>query len=338
MTGSTPKLTTSAEELCASSLVDAVMICSVNAYHPFHTILALKHDKHVFVEKPVALCYRDIESIEAAEQQSKCKVFVGYMRRYAPALSQAVAEVGGRTLVQYVRVRDIIGLNSDFVAQSGTFPKRFSDISSEDRHKHAALEDDICEQALVKEFGLPLNTETKYMLGLLGTLGTHDLSAMREVIGVPRSVTGADLRWPIWAVLFRYDGFPVLYESGINSVPDFDAHIEIYTESKIVRIKYETPFIKGLPITTTIRERIEGPNGESSFRESCTRITYEDPYTIECKLWHDCIVNGAEIKTSIADAREDVKLFEMIMQSGFGKGQGMTQSNAAMATDSFHKA
>ena len=79
------------------------------------------------------------------------------------------------------------------------------------------------------------------MLALLGGLGSHDLSAMREAIGMPKSVLGARLQWPIWSALLDYDTFSVSYESGINGVPTFDAHIEIYTENKVVRVNYDTP-------------------------------------------------------------------------------------------------
>jgi hypothetical protein len=85
---------------------------------------------------------------------------------------------------------------------------------------------------------------------------------MRELLGMPTSVLGASLQAgsPIWSVLFQYPSFPVTYESGINNVPIFDAHIEIYSQEKIVRVNYDTPYVKGLPVTMTIRESID--NGE----------------------------------------------------------------------------
>jgi predicted dehydrogenase len=308
--------TTSAEQLCSSEVVDAVMVCSVNAYHPTHTLLALKHGKQVFVEKPLAMSFRDVDTLIKAEQESIGKVFVGYMRRYAPALQHAIAEIGDKSQIQYARIRDIIGSNAYFVAQSGTYPKRFADVPAGEKENLIIMENNMYEQALTGEFGVPLNDQSKRMLLLLGGLGSHDLSAMREVLGMPQSVTGADLSSPIWSVLFRYDGFPVVYESGVNSVPTFDAHIEIYTQSKIVRVEYDTPYVKGLPITTIVREQVRGPNGEVSLKESKTRVTFEDPYTIEFKKWYECITGGRSIKTNLTDARQDVELFKMIMQAG----------------------
>jgi predicted dehydrogenase len=149
------------------------------------------------------------------------------------------------------------------------------------------------------------------------SLGSHDLSAMRELLGMPKSIVGAYLGFPYWNVIFEYPDFSVVYESGLNSVPVFDAHIEIYTNDKIVRVNYDTPYVKGLPVTMTIRENIGGSEAkEAVLQERQIRKTYEDPYTLEMLEWYDCVVNGKTIKTTASDAREDLDLFKMIIQAG----------------------
>jgi len=148
------------------------------------------------------------------------------------------------------------------------------------------------------------------------SLGSHDLSAMRELLGMPISVIGAYMGFPYWNATFEYPGFSVVYESGLNSVPVFDAHIEIYTNEKIVRVNYDTPYIKGLPVTMTIRENIGGSEGKDAvLQERQIRKTYEDPYTLEMCDWYDCVVNGKKIKTTPLDAREDLDLFKMMMRA-----------------------
>ena len=136
----------------------------------------------------------------------------------APAFLDALAEIGDASEIQYARVRDIIGPNSHFVAQSGTFPQRFYDIDNAAVEQLAAIEQDINDTALLNDFGVPSNEHTQRMLALLGGLGSHDLSAMREAVGMPQSVVSASLQWPIWTATFQYDGFVVVYESGINEV------------------------------------------------------------------------------------------------------------------------
>ncbi|KAL1845248.1 hypothetical protein VTK73DRAFT_794 [Phialemonium thermophilum] len=321
--GAPPAVTVDPEQLCSSPEVDVVLIANANAYHVEHGLLALKHDKYCLIEKPVALCFRDVDALIEAEKTSKGRVFVGTMRRYATAFVDAVQEVGGMSKVQYSRVRDIIGPNATFVSQSGTFPRKFDDFSEADVQDRLKREEAIFEQALRHEFGVPVTPKSKRMLQLLGGLGTHDLSAMREIVGMPQRVAGAVLTFPgIFGVLFEYDGFPVTYECGINSVPQFDAHIEVYAAEKIVRVDYDTPYVKGLPIVMTVREKI----GEDGFQERKIRKTYEDAYTLELFDFYDCVVNGKAPKTSASDAKNDIKLFQMILKAGADRYLGAPSS------------
>lgn len=114
------------------------------------------------------------------------------------------------------------------------------------------------------------------------------------------------------SVLFQYPGFAVSYESGMDQVPRFDAHIEIYSAKKTVRVQYDTPYVKGLPTTLHICENVNG-----TYKESMIRRTYEDPYTLEIMELYKMIVEGKQIKTTAADAKKDLEIFGMIMRAGF---------------------
>ena len=137
------------------------------------------------------------------------------------------------------------------------------------------------------------------------SLNTHDPSAMREIIGMSKSVLSACLGLPeVYSALFQYDGFAVTFESGINAVPAFDARIEVYRQDKIVRVDYNTPFVKGLPVIMTVREKIESRPGQNSygFSERVVRRTYEDLYTLEMLEFFECVVNAKQIKTSVENS------------------------------------
>ncbi|KAK6520060.1 hypothetical protein TWF506_000350 [Arthrobotrys conoides] len=309
---SPPKTTQDAKELCASEVVDAVLVCSSDAFHVFHGVYALENGKHVFIEKPLALCKSDIEMLKATESTSKGRVFVGYMRRYASAFLDAVKELGGTEGIQYVKVRDIICPNSIFVNQSGTFPQKFDGISEEDMKAFLKRDEEVTLEALEVDMGLAVTAKRKTMLRLLGGLGSHDLSAMRELLGMPRGVLGARLSPTMWTVLFDYPNFAVTYESGFNSIPLFDASIEIFTENKVVTIKYDTPYVKGLPTTMIVREKA---GDGTAYQERVLRSSYEDPYTKQMGEWWECMVHGKEAKTNIDDAALELELFKMILKA-----------------------
>jgi hypothetical protein len=56
----------------------------------------------------------------------------------------------------------------------------------------------IFRQAFDEELGVADTEQSRRMLNLLGGLGSHDLSVMREALGKPVSVLGASLGFPFW--------------------------------------------------------------------------------------------------------------------------------------------
>lgn len=187
-----PQTTREISEICTSPEVDLVLIASHHAFHASHALLALRAHKHVFIEKPIALSLRDTDLIiDADKAAGGSKVFVGYMRRYAAAFLDTVKEIESIGQIRYARVRDIIGPNSTFISQSCAFPKAFDDYHQDDTEELREKQCSDIKQALEIELGIPVTSETDTMWQMLSILGTHDLSAMREALGMPTGVIGA---------------------------------------------------------------------------------------------------------------------------------------------------
>ena len=68
--------------------IDTVVIATQHNLHASQTIKALKKNKHVFVEKPLALTHEDVDKIEAAQKNSGTMVRVGYNRRFSPHIQK----------------------------------------------------------------------------------------------------------------------------------------------------------------------------------------------------------------------------------------------------------
>lgn len=98
----------------------------------------------------------------------------------------------------------------------------------------------------------------------------------------------------------------------MDDIPRFDAHLEVYSNNKTVRVQYDTPYVKGLPVTMHIVENVDGAYMESTIRKS-----YEDPYTLELKAFWKLVVEGQPVKTTVADALKDIEIFGMIMKHGY---------------------
>jgi predicted dehydrogenase len=307
-----PQHTTSPSSLIAKPEIDVIFILTADEFHESLCIEALQAGKKVFIEKPITLSIPSVSRILEAERAAGGnKVFVGYMRRYAPSFTNAfLAEVATIPRIMYARSRDIVGPNAHFVGQSGTSPVKFTDFPAELGQKKAEKLKTLIGEAFD---GREATEEDVKYCRFLGSLGSHDLSLMREALGFPESVSGVSANEPFYSAIFSYrnttgEPFSVTYESGIDSVPRFDAHLAVYGEQKTVSIQYDTPYIKGLPIVVKVDELNE--HGEASSRQILS--SFEDAYTAELKEMWECFVKGKKIKTTAEDAKMDLELFDMM--------------------------
>ncbi|CAK1356522.1 unnamed protein product [Cercospora beticola] len=229
---------------------------------------------------------------------------------YAAGFAEFQEEIKKLGMIKYARVRDIIGPNELFVEQSSTLPQRFHDYPPEETEKRALMMKQAMHQALRVECGADASVDRITQYQNLAGLGSHDLSAMREILGEPVGVSGIALGNDFWNVLFGYHGFTTSYESGFHNIPIFDAHIEVCGADKLVRMSWDTPFIRGLPVTITTKENVNGGLVETNVRK-----TFEDPFILELDELYMMVTEDKAPKTSAEDAAKDIELWQMIIRA-----------------------
>ncbi|WWC99989.1 hypothetical protein V866_006898 [Kwoniella sp. B9012] len=297
--------------LAESPEVDVVFIMNANEYHVSHAVQCLKAGKHVLIEKPMSLTKEGADEIEAARVASGKVVFVGYMRRYAHAFLRVKEMISKlpKGSINYVRVRDIIGWNSQWVDQCAHFPAKFTDFPAKANEERLALNQEQFQQAIGEKASNALDKKTYFVLNVLAS---HDVSAMRELFGMPIGVTAAtrNAAGSFTHVIFEYPDFKAYLEFGVDNVMLFDAQIEIYAADRHITLLYDSPYIKGLPVTA----KVVGKRENGDHYEEFIRPSYEDPYTLEYKALHDAIVKGTPVKNDAVDAKQDLDIFDMIMK------------------------
>ena len=77
-------------EAVADPKVEVVFIATLNSMLAPIALAAVKHGKHVLVEKPAAIQTQELDELEAAAKKSGALVRVGYNHRYHPAALKAV--------------------------------------------------------------------------------------------------------------------------------------------------------------------------------------------------------------------------------------------------------
>lgn len=291
-----------ADALVRDDGVDVVLICNPNVYHAEVALAAMAAGKHVMIEKPMCMTLAEADALAEAEARHGVTAQIGYQRRYAPAFEEAVGIVANLGApINFARVHDVIGPNSAFI-NSTTPVIKASDIPP------AALERGKAALAARthEAIGAASDARARAFAILLG-LSSHDISAMRELIGMPERVLYSTYRRDgrFISAAFDYGGFVCQFETGVDKVARFDAHLEVYSDEKIVRVDYDTPYIRHQPAVLTVTEPKTG-FGVSETRSHATR---GDAFVVEWRRFHSNVAERRKSKSSIADSRRDLEIF-----------------------------
>jgi predicted dehydrogenase len=204
--------------------------------------------------------------------------------------------------IKFARVRDFLGLNSLIVNPTSRVIR--------DEQLPESLKNDakLRDEALVDEaFGGTPSPDLRRSYEVMLGLSSHDLSAMRELLGMPNKVLFAAQRGggQYLAATFDYGPFVCQFETGIDEIPRFDAHLEVYGSQKVIRIQYDTPYIRNLPIRLFVTE----DNGRGGVTTVDSNPAWGDPFVAEWKAFYENITENKSPKSGPADFVHDLELF-----------------------------
>jgi 1,5-anhydro-D-fructose reductase (1,5-anhydro-D-mannitol-forming) len=160
-----PHVFASPEELCASSLIDAVFVASPDALHCEHTLLALRHGKAVLCEKPLAMSAAEAVRMANAARAANRAFGVAQNFRYNLSLQRL------RALVEEGAIGTPVFASAHFCFLSRNSPRTW-----------------------IKDGGMACG-------GPIGDVGIHAIDALRfllqqEVLGVSTLARGGEMQSP----------------------------------------------------------------------------------------------------------------------------------------------
>lgn len=294
-----PTRHTSAEALIADPNLDAVFILTPDHLHAPLLGQAIRANKHVFIEKPAALTAAELRPLVELDRGNHKVVFVGYMRRFAPAFLELKRRLPPRDEIRHVRIRDLIRESQFFVDQTRNIFRPTdvpADIIASGRAETHRL--------LTQVMGEARPDQLRAYQVLTG-LSSHSFSAMRELFGAPLKVAAArQHRGENVLVMFDYCSFTALYEAVIHDVARFDAGIEVLTLNQHFAMNYDTPYIRNLPTRLTITT-----SGQTSTGTEIIGPWYEDAFRVELAAFHHAVTTGEKPKTLLSDSLADLELF-----------------------------
>lgn len=294
---------TDAMELISCPDVDAVIIMCAGD-HAGYAMAALQAGKHVFIEKPLTLDPEKAQALAAAkEQHPELVAMVGYCRRYNQSFlkMKELLRQDSRP-ISYVRARTLI-LEGPWYLENTWHEKKAGDLDPAGR---AAMQQATIGEAVRLLGGQPNRAQILAYLLLAGS-GCHILSAVRELIGPPKSVQAASVSpsGMQFTLILGYDGFNLVFEEmNDQQIVDFDESIEIYQGTRKMHLRYDSPYIRSLPSRLEVSELVDGQAMTTVYGPD-----YRDMFANELKEFYRCITEGRSPKCSVADAAEDVRIF-----------------------------
>lgn len=295
-------------DLASDPDVDVVLVANPNAYHADAAVAALKAGKHVFIEKPMSMTYAEVDALIEAREASGRTVQVGYMRRYAQAFLQATELVASfDEPIRYARVQDFIGRNALVIEDTSVVLRPDGDVPAAETDGL----DRLTRASILEAIGTDDAVLGRCYNLLLG-LSSHDLSAMRELLGMPKRVMHAAQRdgGRVISATFDYGDFVCDFATFVDEIPRFDAFLEVHTACRTLRVEYDTPYIRNQPVRLVVTEA----SGSAGFARQVTIPSRKDSFVVEWEAFYDSATTGTPPKTSVEDARLDLDLFVGIMR------------------------
>lgn len=270
------------EALLADSTVEAVYLPMANQEHAEWALQAIRHGKHVLIEKPMALRVEDIDAIEQAATTAGVVVMEGFMYRFHP---------------QHERVREIIA--SGLIGEVRTVHAHYSFMMRPARMYRLAQD--------VALGG-----------GAMWDIGPYAVHSSRLWFETPaKSVT---------AIAKHVESGADITTSGIIDFGDgkharFDVSFECSRQSE-----YTVIGTKGgvkCHATWQLPGDVPFVSWWTDDGQACMeKLPVANHFNLEIEHFSDCVLNAKTPLLSLADARDNCRIINAILQSA---AEGTTQ-------------
>ncbi len=125
----------SLDKALESSEFDAVVITTPTFTHQYLTVLAAKHGKHVFCEKPMALTFAECDEMIDATTNAGVILQIGFMRRFDPDFSAAWARIAAGEIGRPMLIKSLThgpGLPPAWARELRTSNGMLAEVNSHD--------------------------------------------------------------------------------------------------------------------------------------------------------------------------------------------------------------
>jgi predicted dehydrogenase len=295
--------------------LDAVIVLTPAQAHADVVVDTLDAEIHTLVEKPIAATLDDATAMVEAAESSDATAMVAYMKRYDPAYERAQEHVDRLDAIDIVtaydvdpdhgrivdEVYDLVGGNppADLVEES--VAKRRRDIE-----QAIGTDDDL----LVDAYDFQLDHLC------------HDVSALRGLFGRVERIDHVDV-----FAGGRYASAHLVYEDGVRCVLEtgdsdrkwFEEFIRVDGPDGMVKVDFSNPFIKNTPTELRVKRGVE------ELSDTVYTPSYDESFKRELAYFVDCVRGARAVRTTFAEAREDLRLIVDLFRAYRGEEPRTTE-------------
>jgi predicted dehydrogenase len=284
-------------ELLGNPEIEAVLVATYD--HTDVVSDALRAQKHVLVEKPLAFTETECLLLCRSARESSRVAMVGYMRTFDRASRVAFRQIRALRRPRAVHLVDFAGRLDQHRGMYGTIEQARTPDSGQ-----AAVRARV-DRALGP--GAVLNRE---LLITLLMLGSHDLALLRAAYGGSAHVRFALKRSDqhVLAILSLGRALHCTLELAIGlEYQWWEQSLTVYGAHESLRLRFSNPYVLNSPSTVTSRQAFRGV-------PSTVRTVYtESPYRLEWEHFYRVVRREAPLQSDFEGGAADVSIaYEII--------------------------
>lgn len=211
------------EELLKDPEIEVVSVCVPTTFHHGIVMEAIKHGKHVLVEKPIAFTLDEAKEMIKAAKENDVILATGHVERFNPAVQKA------KELIENDVIGDIVSASAKRV---GPFPPRIQDVG---------VTIDLAIHDLDVMYYL-FDEDVTQVYGTMGSiLDKCDFEDHAEImVNFENEATG--ILEVNWLTPYKRRQIEVTGTDGIISVDYIEQSIDVYGKfAQDIQIKHEEP-------------------------------------------------------------------------------------------------
>ena len=303
----------SAAEVLQADDIDAVLIATSGG-HVELTEAALRADKHVLAEKPLALTVEDADRLQALAASRDRVLQVGYMKMYDQAVVSAASRLADIGTLRLIRITVLHPADAPQVAHVRMPPFADGDAAVADRAHAREIAD---TRRAIGE--VPDGTARLYRSVLTGSL-IHELSILRALgVDLPTAFSQVDVwPWPssdeppsLLATASLDAGTQlVLSWNWLPDHPEYREEVALFGQSGRLYLDMAPPYL--LEERSMLRlERI----GERHTEELVLRGGRDSAFVSQLERFVEAVRDDAPVWSTAAGAAEDLRCLQALVRT-----------------------